>query len=543
MSARSNARRRGRSLGIAALSAALAAQLGGAAPLGAQDAETVIETVIARHAERLAHVDDYTLIQRLQGIQGADAPVYFERVEGEGFPVFRIVPPHEYQGDALKEAGLTGVPTSPGAGGGSLGSPIGAMPGLPVALPSPGTGGESLLEKLGGAALGGATGGLQQQLTQQGMQGLMNLATPGADDGGGNGASMVAVLEALARSARLEGTEIVDGAECHVVRSNGIHDPELERQMAGGADLTLTSITMWIDVTEYVPRRTVAEGTVMLEGKLQAIHLDLLYQDYRQVDGMYEPFRRVIRMPGMMDPLASADPERAEQIREDTRGSLAKMEKLDEMLAQMPPEQRRMVEAQMGAARQRLEKFTDGDSGEMETVLELQELRVNEGPPSPFGTGSLTAEGDMGLELPHMIAQAFPESDVSGRVAGWMIRLLGATEGEARGEVQLRLPVPLPAAGPAEADGGLSVLWVDGTQARLVAPPGEARITITLLDERRIAGEFRFEGTGRSGSPTEAPSASSTVRGRFDAPLPAGILGPAPTSLVPEDHRADPGQP
>ncbi|MGH7541672.1 MAG: hypothetical protein ACRELC_11795, partial [Gemmatimonadota bacterium] len=388
-------------------------------------------------------------------------------------------------------------------------------PGLPGA-PGAAGGQGSLLEKAGGAALGAATGGLQQQLIQKGMSGLMSAAASAGGGGTEEAQLPMRVMQELARTARLEGTEVVDGARCHVLRADGIRDPELARLM-GGEDLTLRSITLWLDADEYVSRRAVLEGEARLEGRPQPVTFELLSQDYRRVDGMYEPFRGVVRAGGMMEAITSADPEKAEEMREA-------MEEMEEQLARMPPEQRRMVEAQMGAALERLRQFSEG-GGDFEMVTEVKELRVNAGPPTPFGTGGILAEGDASLDIAGMVVQVSPAPDASGRPAGWAIQLMGAIEGYAGGVVQLMVPGDLPATGEVSGDAGASFRWEDGRQATFRAPEGGARVTITSNDGARIAGEFHFEATGQMQTAGHAREARTLVHGRFEAPLPPAIPG------------------
>jgi hypothetical protein len=529
----------------------------------APDARSVVETVLERRAERLAGVENYTLVQTMSG---AEATLYFERAEVNGIPVFRIVPPHEYEGEALEKAGLggaaglgaagggTGVSGAPGgppggipggAGAGLAGDALPALPPLPeglslpgglslpdglplaegVPLPLPGgvPGGVPGPSGVGGAALGAATGGLQQQLAQKGMEGLMKLATPGSDGAVEEALLSVRGLQDLAETGRLEGTEDVDGAECYVLRTDRIQDPELARQMGTGADFTLRSLTIWIDTEEYVPRRTLATGDLIAQGRPQEMTIEILEQDYRRVDGMFEPFRREIRMPEMGAILTAEDPEKAGQIQKNMQDNLAKLKQMEEMLAQMPPEQRRMAEAQMGPAVAKMQQIARNGLGDMQVVTEVKELRVNAGPPTPFGTGEVTVEGEAALELPSVIARATPAAHATGRAAGWVIHLMGAVEGQAGGVVQIGVADDLSSSGQGSGNGGASFRWEDGTELQLVAPEGGAHLTITSSDATRMSGEFSFEATGQLRRADEVSDTRAVVRGRFQAPVPPAV--------------------
>ena len=531
----------------------------------APDARSVIETVLERRAERLAGVENYTLVQTMSG---AETTLYFERAEVDGIPVFRIVPPHEYEGEALEKAGLGGAAGLGAAGGGAgasgaPGGPPGGIPGgagaglagdalpplpeglslpgglslpdglplaegVPLPLPGGSPGGVPGPSGVGGAALGAATGGLQQQLAQKGMEGLMELATPGSDGAVEEALLAVRGLQDLAETGRLEGTEVVDGAECYVLRTDRIHDPELARQMGAAADFKLRSLTIWIDTEEYVPRRTLATGDLVAQGRPQEMTIEILEQDYRRVDGMFEPFRREIRVPQMGAILTAEDPEKADEIKEAMQDNLAKLKQMEEMLAQMPPEQRRMAEAQMGPAVAQMEQIAGNGLGDMQVVTEVKELRVNAGPPTPFGTGAVTVEGEAALELPSVVARATRAADATGRATGWVIHLMGAVEGQAGGVVQIGVTDDLSSSGQGSGNGGASFRWEDGTELQLVAPEGGAHLTITTSDATRMSGEFSFEATGQLRHADEVSETRAVVRGRFEAPVPPAVPGLPP---------------
>lgn len=540
-------------------------------PCAAQEAadpqaREILETTIRMRAERLEGVDNYTLVQTVNGVRST---LYFERVAPDE-PAFRFVPPGEYQGEALEKAGLGGglpgqgaagaaagvavaaPPTGaagagggpgigagllqdvlggfplddlplpgglslPGVGGGLPGALAGGVPGLPGARGG-GGGPGGVAQQAGGAVFDAATGGLQQQLMQKGMQGLMSAAASSGEGGAEEARLPVRVMADLALTARLEGTEVVDGVQCYVLRSDGVRDPELARQMGGG--MAIRSITMWIDTEEYVPLRGIVEGEAATGGgPPQPMTIEILTRDYRRVEGMYEPFELVTRVSGMMDAIATADPKKMEEMRE----SMAKVEMIEQQLAQMPPEQRRMVEPQMRAALAQLERFSEG--GDIEMATEVHELRVNAGPPTPFGTGYLIAEVDVSMELADMVVTVSPAADASGRVGAWVIQLIGAIEGYGGGVVRLMVPGDLPAGGELSGAANAQFRWEDGRQARFAAPEGAARVTIRSHDGARVAGEFFFDLTGEMEDGAGSRPAHTVVHGRFDAPLPPGGSG------------------
>jgi hypothetical protein len=500
------------------------------------DARSILEDVLRMQNERLEKIENYTLVQTLNGVE---ATLYFERVDVDGVPAFRNVPPHEYQKAQLEMAGLsTGFPATAAGGGAGPAIPSGPLGNLPlpagVSLPeglagalanTPGAkaGQSNLLKKATGAALGAATGELQQQLTQKGMQSIMNMATPDNIDGEVEDPTLPArLLAELGTAAQLQGTEEVDGSTCFVIR---IADPGLASVIPGGKELGLRSITQWIDTEEYVPRRTVTEGQLTVEGRARDLAIEVSSQDYRRVDGMYEPFRRTIRVAGMLDALAAHDPKKAKNVSKEMQQAIAQMEKMDEMLAKMPPEQRRMVEAQMGEARDRLKQLSGAEPGSIEMLTEVKELRVNAGPPTPFGTGAITLDGAVRLAILEMIVQITPGTDAAGRPAGWVIQLLGGVAERDGGIMQLQVTEDVPTSGETSGNAGASFRWKNGTEALLSSNKGNVRVTITR-SATRLAGEFSFEAQARIRSPEGTRTGRTTVHGTFDAPIP-----PAPPGL------------
>lgn len=482
----------------------------------ARDARSVIERVLEKRAERLAGVENYTIVQT---VNGAEATLYFERVEVNGVTMFRIVPPEEYQGKALERAGLGGA-----AGGGPGGGPPSLLEGLPLpggatlpgGIPLPG-----LLARLPGmpGAGGAASGGLQQQLLQKGMQGLTGLPASGGDNGVQEALFSVQGLMDLAETGRLDGREAVDGVDTHVLRTDRIQDPELARQLSAGAGFTVRSLVVWIDVDEYLPRRSRVTGEVTIGGRSQELTIEVLESDYRRVEGMLEPFRRLIRMPGMGAALAASDPARAAQIQRDMQQNLARRQEIEKMLAQMPPEQRRLAEAQLGPGFARMQGIAETGLGDGETVIEVVELRVNAGPPTPFGTGTILAEEDASLDM-SVVVHVTPAMDESGQHLGWAVQAIGALAGYAGGIVQVTTAGELPGSGELAGNGGASFRWEDGKQATFAAREGGARIVITSNDGRRVAGEFWFEATGGIRSAGGIRQGRTTISGRFEAPIP-----------------------
>jgi hypothetical protein len=125
-------------------------------------------------------------------------------------------------------------------------------------------------------------------------------------------------MDEIASRFRLVGTEPVDGRQARHLQARG-----LNRKLSdeGDAQMVIDDADLWIDSQECVPLRLMMAGTMTSEGQTRPVVLERVSTDYRKVAGskMYEPFREVMRMKGVMT---------AEQERElaEAKVQLADME-------------------------------------------------------------------------------------------------------------------------------------------------------------------------------------------------------------------------
>lgn len=600
-----------------ALSSASLALTSFAIPASAQapadpEAQRIVQAALEKRNERWAAVDNYTLIQRMNG---AEMTLYYEKIIVDGQPAFRHVPPGEYEGEEMRDAGLgggmPGMGEGAGAGGAAGGAGLpgsgsgastgraggapppgqpspggqpGATPGppgmgpemgpgtgmppipipeLPADLPlpegvadiasrvsdvagglssakdripstsdlpgAPSGGAGSALKQAASAGMGAASGQLQQKLMQKGMDGLMGMLTDDeANDGTSDARMEQMMFEYLGRRARLEGTEMIGGVECYILVADDISDLDLGQPKSGDGAFAFKSMTAWIDTEEYVSLRTKMSGEVEVDGDMMPIDFDLLRQDYRRVETMYEPFRRVISSTGMMDIMVESNPEMMKEMREAAK----QLEDMEKQLAQMPPEQRRMVEQQMGPMLENFRRMAEGDVPDvnnMEMVIEVLDLLVNEGPPSMFGRADMVVEGDMDLEVPRLMATlgTGPHPEGDGELSA--VQLVGGIEGENMVLLQVSFEGAFPESGTATGGGFVTVQWMDGSAAGFYSEEG-ATVTVLSKTTSRIRGEFSLEAAGEIERGGETVEAAVTVHGSFNAPVPAPPMG-LPTGM------------
>jgi hypothetical protein len=323
----------------------------------AEDAKSVLAKVQEKQLERWEGVDRYAVDQSVLGNRAA---LLYERYDvktpgGRTVPAFRAAPVNMATADANAGVDSGALATGMSQGLGMTGSAISSetekglqQAGLPPGLLKNMGGGDPWLSPDPGAmmtGLGQVTGDMA-----------------GAEDRLRADASSAAAREAAGMSvfadkARLVGTETVDGRNALHLRAENMD----HRQAVDGQTILLDSASIWIDAGEHVPLRSKIEGTASSPGESRPILIETSMSDYRKVAGsrMYEPYRRVVRIAGVMTPEQQAE----------LRDSQAQLADLDRKLAEMPEDQRQMVMRQMGPQLEAVRKMSSGEGFQMESVV------------------------------------------------------------------------------------------------------------------------------------------------------------------------------
>jgi len=295
----------------------------------AQDARGIIDRASMMAADRIRSVENYTIVQDLHG---ADAKVYLEKIDKDGRPVFVAIPPHVVMKRAMEERGDG---NSPG-----LQDPAGYQ--------------QQVLNKAFGKAF--------TSVLDQGEDEPVVIADP-------------LVIETLASRVRLIGEAEVDGYQTFELTIDRVADiPEFNDQEEGGS-FTPSSVVMYVDDSRYVTRLVKLQGEFEMNGTRMPITVETRYLDYREVDGMYHPFRTEMRTTGLAQTISDKD-------RKEMAKAQKEMEKAKEQMAQLPAAQRQQFETMMGDKMKEMEDMMAAlERGEMEMVITIKELLVNAGPP------------------------------------------------------------------------------------------------------------------------------------------------------------------
>ena len=325
-------------------------------PLSAQDAQEVLETVQAKQAERWETVDNYTVIQSINGQRMA---MYFEKFEVNGQPAFRLVPMLEYANQ----------------GGGR------EMTAEEMREAAKATDSAAVLMKDADKQPSEDGGPMMPGMNMSGMMGDYGMMLRGAAKAkeeaaaGGYGRedakANTRAMSEFARRAKVVGTESVSGRKAYLLRAEKLDDVDLDQPSDEGK-FTLNTMSIWIDTEHYVPLRMTMDGTMEAKGETKPITIERVSDDYRKVGPLYESHRQVMRISGMMEAMDPKERKKMEKAR-------AEMEKMDAELEKMPPAARAMVEGRLKQARQQMAMMAD--EGAFESVVEVVEIKINQGPP------------------------------------------------------------------------------------------------------------------------------------------------------------------
>lgn len=343
----------------------------GPATATAEDAQSILETMQQKQIERWRGVDSYVVAQTIMGTR---VLLYYERLtatdaDGKTFTTFRTVTPREA---ARRQAAARGTSSMTPAQlrqfadaqemiGEGVGNEIDAgmrKAGLPPGLL--GATGSDPWATLDPRVMMGGNAKM--------LRAIANENEKPEDDGVADARRQVAATDTIARGARLVGTETIDSRKAFHIRAEGLN----QVQQADGRQFTMQTINLWVDAKMYVPLTTRIEGVATRGTEITPISIAMASQDYRSVPNshMYEPYRRVMRLGGMMD---------AEQ-RKEMAEAKRKMAEFETQLTQMPAEQRKMIMNRMGPQMKMMRNMSAGNGFEMVTIID--EIRVGETPES-----------------------------------------------------------------------------------------------------------------------------------------------------------------
>ncbi len=174
----------------------------------------------------------------------------------------------------------------------------------------------------------------------------------------------------IADRAKYEGSEEVDGRRCHVVSIDNFEGLDLNPGVESEGEFQPTWMALVLDTESLLPRSMRMKGNLVVDGDTRPMSLEALMTDYREINGMYHPFRIVIEADGIMGPGGASEEDMAE-----AQESLAELEK---NLEDMSDQERAMVERMMGPQMERLREMIGTGKLKIEMVVTAIEPNVAE---------------------------------------------------------------------------------------------------------------------------------------------------------------------
>jgi len=161
------------------------------------------------------------------------------------------------------------------------------------------------------------------------------------------------------KTAQLKGTESVDGRTAYLLQASGLN----QVQNVDGREYRMDTMRLWIDNDTYAPLKMRVDGTLIAGAESKPMSIETIQSDYRNVPDskMYESYRQVMKISGLMDAAQEAEMREAQ----------TKMAEFEKQLASMPPGQRQMMEKMMGPQLETMRSMASGGGFQTETVVRL----------------------------------------------------------------------------------------------------------------------------------------------------------------------------
>lgn len=176
-------------------------------------------------------------------------------------------------------------------------------------------------------------------------------------------------LREMGERATRQGTETVDGEECHKLVAKNLEGTQMEESMSSGGQVQPKQATFLLDTDDLLVRKVIIEGTVSQQGKTSEATMTTHMRDYREVEGVVHPFLTDVSITGLEGQISAEQQRKAREA----------MQQMEERLKKMPPQQREAMKKMMGDRMQKLQQMMT--AGGMDMTVKVKDLRVNEGPP------------------------------------------------------------------------------------------------------------------------------------------------------------------
>lgn len=180
-----------------------------------------------------------------------------------------------------------------------------------------------------------------------------------------------ALFPGILDRAVLRGRSTVDGTEAWVVAVEDFEGLDVQAPGVSRREgrFEPRSGEFHIGTDRYLLRKIHLEGVLHRGGRTAPVTLTAGLGDYREVEGMYHPFRVDIRLEGVADVFPPRDRKR--------------LEALQRRMEQMSEKDRETMRKMLGPELRQMQQILE--TGALEFTATVERLRVNPGPPSGGG--------------------------------------------------------------------------------------------------------------------------------------------------------------
>lgn len=321
--------------------------LGSPAPAWSQSAQEIFDKHIAMDAQRKRSVSNYTIDQTMFG---RNMLVYYEKIEGVGpdgvaYSSFRLVMP-----DEIAERQSNGAAMGPEE----------------IKIYARG------IEVIGGQIDGGVGGSSMTGSLATFLRAAATSRQNRDRDDNADALSEAQSMAYFASVAELVGIESIDGTQAFHVRATDLNYSQPAEE---GQEFIVNTVSLWIDTLQYVSLKLRMDGVVVQNGQSRDMYLEKIDTDYRPAGPLYESYKQIMRMGGVLSPA-----QRAEMAESEVQ-----IANLEAQMESMPDDQKAMMERMIGPQIDMLRNMIDGGGIQIETIV--NEIRVNAGLPDATEMG------------------------------------------------------------------------------------------------------------------------------------------------------------
>jgi hypothetical protein len=175
---------------------------------------------------------------------------------------------------------------------------------------------------------------------------------------------------------------------------------------SGAGSMTIHKISLWIDAQQFVRLKTRMEGVMQQDGESRDIFMETELKDYKTVPGtsLYEPYREIMRVGGVMDAKQQAEMQEA----------MKKMDEYEQQLASMPASQRAMMEKMIGPQIEQMRSMASGGAVEFEIIT--TSIEINPDLMAPATLPSTMAPNVVQIVQQHLVTLGYDPGNTDGEL-------------------------------------------------------------------------------------------------------------------------------